>query len=42
MKKERYQEAEIKILRFEQKDIVLTSNGSEDDGPIELPFVPKK
>lgn len=42
MKKERYQEAEIKIMRFEKEDIVFTSNEPDDDKPIELPFVPAK
>ena len=43
MNKQKFQEAEIKIIRFEQKDIVFTSNVTEeDDKPIELPFVPRK
>lgn len=43
MVKEKYQEAEMKIIAIQKEDIVLASNTSEDDdGPIELPFVPAK
>lgn len=42
MNKEKYQEAEIKIIMIHKDDIILTSNNLKDDGPVELPFVPAK
>ena len=42
MRREKYQEAEMKVIKFQLEDVVVTSNGSEDDGPIELPYVPRK
>ena len=42
MKKERYQEAEMTIIKIQQEDIVHTSNVSDNNKPIELPFIPVK
>lgn len=42
MDKQKYQEAEMKIIAIHKEDIVLASNKPKDDGPIELPFVPAK
>lgn len=41
MKKEKFQEAEMSIIRLEENDIVFASK-PKDDGPVELPFVPAK
>ena len=43
MNKQKYQEAEMKIIIVHEDDIIIASNISkDDDGPVELPFVPAK
>ena len=43
MGKEMYLEAEMVVVKIQKEDIIRTSNPSkEDDGPVELPFVPRK
>lgn len=41
MKREKFQEVKIEIIKLEQTDIVFASR-PKDDGPVELPFVPAK
>lgn len=41
MKKDKYLEAEMEIIYLLEKDIIFASK-QVDDGPIEMPFVPRK
>lgn len=41
MEKKIYQPAEITIIELRERDIITTSK-VVDDGPIEMPFVPRK
>lgn len=39
-KKEEYKTPQMEIIAFETEDIITASDGKQDDGVINLPFVP--
>lgn len=40
VKKEEYRTPQMEIIAFETEDIITASDGKQDDGVINLPFVP--
>ena len=40
VKKEEYKTPQMEIIAFETEDIITASDGKQDDGVINLPFVP--
>ena len=40
VKKAEYKTPQLEIIAFETEDIITASDGKQDDGVINLPFVP--